>query len=415
MSKNESFPLRTTAIQVIQPLGDFYAVSLPAAVLLAVSYSNPFRVDETDESAGWYSTDGSQREFDAKRAKEIARFVESADAAFPNAIILGANYTPNGDFVGDDESLSWRIVRDAQSGTLSLYIPSAKQVAAIIDGQHRLGGIAEACQSAHNMELLCAVYLDLPAPFQAYLFATVNFNQKKVDKSLAYELFGFKLDSKAPDSWPPEKLAVFLCRRLNAEVDSPFRHRIKVVAQNREAFSDEAGSLVSTATIVEGLLALFSQRPRLDRDDMGRISVEDGRSRKQLEPDSSPLRELYLAGQDAVIYELVRNYFKAVKGLLWNNAAVSSYITRTVGIQALFDVLKELSTEFVASKNLSEKFIGQRIEALQHIDYEDNFFQASGKGRVRLRNSMRIVLKLVSISVLPENDRTEYRRITEIE
>jgi hypothetical protein len=37
-----------------------------------------------------------------------------------------------------------------------------------------------------DMELLCVVFIDLPTPYHAYIFATINFNQKKVDRSLTY-------------------------------------------------------------------------------------------------------------------------------------------------------------------------------------------------------------------------------------
>jgi len=85
-----------------------------------------------------------------------------------------------------------------------------------------------------NMPLVCSVFLDLPNPFQAYVFATVNFNQKKVDRSLAYELFGFDTEDEPPQAWTPEKTAVFLTRRLNMDADSPLRGRIVVAAAGEQ-------------------------------------------------------------------------------------------------------------------------------------------------------------------------------------
>lgn len=61
---------------------------------------------------------------------------------------------------------------------------------------------------------------DLPLAYQAYLFATININQRKVDKSLAYEQFGYNLDDEEPESWAPDKLAVFFTRRLNLNPES---------------------------------------------------------------------------------------------------------------------------------------------------------------------------------------------------
>jgi DNA phosphorothioation-associated DGQHR protein 1 len=261
------------------------------------------------------------------------------------------------------------------------------------------------------MELLCSVYLDLPAPYQAYLFATINFNQKKVDKSLAYQLFGFDVDVEPESAWPPEKLAVFLSRRLNVESESPLRHKIKVVAVNRDWLQEGNAFQVSTATIVEGILALISQNPKADRDVMLQVSVDKGRSRKSLKTDRSPLRQLYLDGEDAVIYTLVRNYFQAISELLWNSPSSDSYIIKTVGIQAAFDVLKEICREFVDAKDLSVSTISKRIHHLARIDYSNDLFQASGKGRVRIRNAMRIALGLAQVGAMPPDGIAGYEKV----
>jgi DNA phosphorothioation-associated DGQHR protein 1 len=411
---NQTFPLVVPTIRVEQPLGEFFVTSLPASVLLQVAYSNPLRVDEGNEKKGWYLLSGAQREPDEKRFREIAHYIDGTEAAFPNSIILGANYTKEGEYIGDPSNedsfrAAWRI-RHESGGQLRLLIPSSAQVAAIVDGQHRLNAFRYAGTDRSAMEMLCAIYLDLPIPYQAYLFATINFNQKKVDKSLAYELFGCDVDTEHPDSWPPEKLAVFLCRRLNVEEGSPFRHRIRVAAENREVLAEDASQLVSTATVVEGILALISQRPKADRDCMCLRPVSEGRSRKQLAPDSSPLRELYLNSQDAVVYTLTRNFFAAIHQLLWSHATGRSYIVKTVGIQASFDLLKRLATDFVGSKDISEGVVRRRIRQLADVDFEDSFFQASGKGRVRIRNVMLLKLGLVEVDDLPEADRLDYGR-----
>lgn len=410
-TNHHEFPLQLPAIRIRQTLGDFFAISAPASILLKVAYSNALRVDEGTESGGWYTLEGGQREFNLKRAREIGQYLGGTEAAFPNSIILGANYAEDGEFVDGDPKVAWTVNKNGAAGGFVLTIPTDRKLAAIVDGQHRLGGFKFAPEKAQGMELLCAVYLDLPVPFQAYLFATINFNQKRVDKSLAYELFGFNLDSKHPDTWPPEKLAVFLCRRLNVENGSPFFHRIRVVAENSDIFEGDDIFTVSTATVVEGLLAMFAQKPRLDRDIMAREPA-DSRSRDQLDKDNSPLRELFLKGQDAVIYLLTKNYFKAVESGLWNRANKDSYVLRTVGVQALFDLLKEIAQEAVDERDISESRFAKIIDPLKKVDFADSFFQASGKGRTRIKNAMRLKLGLVTPENVPFNDQAEYVRVT---
>lgn len=413
-SNEVSFPIEVRAIRVEQPLGEFFAVSLPASVLLQVTYSNPLRLTDVGKKTGWYRLRGGQRSPDAKRFEAIARYLRGAEAAFPNSIILGANYTKEGSYIGDPDNdqhktKAWRIVKKANDD-LRLRIPSASAVAAIIDGQHRLGAFQETDESLHSMQLLCAVYLDLPVPYQAYLFATINFNQKRVDKSQAYELYGFDVESEPASAWTPDKLAVLLSRRLNVEDGSPFYHRIKIAAENREALGSSADHLVSTATVVEGILSLISQNPKLDRDKMAELSVEDGRSRSMLGTDKSPLRKEFLENQDATIYSVVKAYFLAVREKIWKKATADSYIVKTVGIQALFDVLRAIAAEAVASKAVSVEWFNNRLRPVFNTDFSDQFFQASGKGRVRLKNVLKLQMKLVTLAELPEADQHEYAR-----
>ena len=180
------FPYTTSAIRIEQPLGEFFAVAIPAAILLSVTYSNPLRLAGTSAKPPWYRLFGTQRSAEESRFKEISNYIQSIEAAFPNSIIIGANYTKDGVYIGDPDSehhkAAWKLKK--RGDLLQLSIPTNAPVASVIDGQHRLGGFAQSgIGDRINMPLLCAVYLDLPFPYHAYLFATINFNQKKVDKS----------------------------------------------------------------------------------------------------------------------------------------------------------------------------------------------------------------------------------------
>ena len=77
----------------------------------------------------------------------------------------------------------------------------------------------------------------LPTPYHAYVFATINFNQKKVDRSLAYELFGFDVDERPAYLWSPETLAVYLTRLLSTEEASPLYRSIFPAADSEAIFS----------------------------------------------------------------------------------------------------------------------------------------------------------------------------------
>lgn len=92
-----------------------------------------------------------------------------------------------------------------------LTIPTNETLAAVIDGQHRLFAFAKAdADKRLDIQLICAVFLDLPKPLQAQLFATINSTQKAVDRSLTFELFGYNVSDETEAYWTPDKLAVFL-------------------------------------------------------------------------------------------------------------------------------------------------------------------------------------------------------------
>lgn len=189
--------IRRPALRIEQPLGTFYAFSLDATTLNQVTYSQPAtarRLMEAEEAPkGLYGIFGTQRKEKPTRLDEIAAFIKTHEATFPNSIILGTNYYEDGTLV-ENESQRWKV--EEKDGDFHILIPKSGKTASIIDGQHRLHAFERA--PGVNMDLLCVAYIDLPMPFHAYIFATINFNQKKVDRSLAYELFGFDVEEREP-------------------------------------------------------------------------------------------------------------------------------------------------------------------------------------------------------------------------
>ena len=403
----------------MQPLGECYAAVLPAELLLEVTYSDPLKILSFTDT-GNYELKGHQRKLLDERLKAIGRFIDTIEAAFPNSIILAANYNDRGE-LEEDEAKRWSVDLDPQNKAIGiLTIPSETKLAAIVDGQHRLYGFREASlENRSSMPLLCAIYLDLPQPFQAYLFATINYNQKSVGKSQTYELYGFNIEDEPPEAWSPEKTAVFLCRKLNTDPTSVFRDHIIVAAQSDAVVGSAAASqkkvwAISTATVVEGLLRLFSSNPKRDRDLMHGKEVGKGRERSLLATeqlqDKTPLRKYYLESNDLLIFTLVKNYFNAVSEHLWKENG-GSYIRKTVGVQALFDVLRIICQEALAAKDISENFFLKKLAPCQSIDFANNFFQASGTGRQRIRNTLELKLGLKTLEKIKYSDRPTYQQI----
>jgi DNA phosphorothioation-associated DGQHR protein 1 len=398
------------AIRVNQPFGEFFITKIKAKDLLEISFSDPLRfIDEKGQQKG------SQRLLKDKRLKEIANYIKTVEAAFPNSIILAANYDEKG-FICKDHKISWKLRETSNTDIYKIVIPTAAPLSSIVDGQHRLRSFELVDKEYQDMELLCSIYFDLPNPYQAFLFATINFNQQKVDKSLAYEQFGFNVEDEPAYSWSPDKLAVYLTRKLNLDnkETTPFFNHIILAPQNDKILfnkrSKELNWAVSTATIVDGILRLISSNPKKDKDLMHQSQVEK-RQRKMLANDGAPLRQIYLDSNDLLVFTIVKNFFMAADKLLFSTAKEKSYIFKTVGIQALFDVLRTILKKEFKNKDVSEKFFESKLSFSESVDFSDDFFSPSGAGRSRIKNIFLYALNYLDEGKIDSTHLMNFKRL----
>lgn len=388
------------ALKIKQRFGPFFVAKFTAEELLKMSYPDPLRRENEQLK-------GHQRLIQEERRKEILKYIESVDCAFPSSIILAANFPYDKDGqVEQDELVRWSV--SYEDGIHRLKIPDVeKKMAVIIDGQHRVLAFKEATKEKKEMELVCSVYLDLPSSLQAFLFATINANQKPVPKNIAYELFGFDLASETPETWSPDKLAISLCRKLNKE-DSPFNKHIVPGAIVLDEDDTEQSWHVSTACIVDCILRLITSKPKEDKyllykDGLSRFKK---RSRRLLNErkDRSPLRELYINGNDGVIYRIIVNYFQAVENIFEESFEAGSALSKTIGIQGLFDVLRFYVSE--KNKNLRLKDVDLTLSAFEtmfdkskNVNFSDDMFMKfSGVGRGRVKDAILVKAGLKDIS-----------------
>lgn len=416
---NGDYPFSRTGLVVSQPFAEFFVTEIPARILLDVAYSDRLTAEKTGDA--YYTLRGSQRPKAERRLKEIAEFINSKTASFPNSIILAANYREDNGLIEEDERCKWRLEIPPENPIGTLTVPTSAKLAPVIDGQHRLFAYNYADRENLKMPLLCAIFFDLPKPYQAFLFATINANQRPVSKSLTYELFGYNVEDEPPQKWTPEKLAVFLTRKLATESGSPFRDHIIIAAENDFAprmaqVRKEHGWAVSMATVVEGIVNLISHNPKQDAYRIGGSLAYEGKNRSVLlneSPDSRPLRRLYIANSDEIIYAGVRNFFLAVSNTIWKNASPDSYIRKTVGIQALFDVLRTIIEDRVQEKDFRVSRFEERTARAVRVDFADRFFQTSGTGRQRIRNTLQLCLGLKTLDRIGP-DVEDYRRIAQL-
>jgi len=392
-----TFPFRVSALKVSQPLGIYYVTVLPAELLLETCFSDQVRA--TKSTGAGYELQGTQRGMMSERLRAIAEYLGRGDSAFPNSIILAANFKEENGTIDEDENVRWLVTETSDSESYRLTIPTGKKLAAVIDGQHRLFAFGYAAESRLAMQLICSVFLDLPKPFQAQLFATINSTQRPVDKSLTYELFGYNIAEERESFWSPDKLAVFFARRFNLESDSPLKGRIIVAPENDFSFETIAEGMswkVSMATVVEGIVRLISTNPKRDTN---RLLTPKPNERNVLETtkpeDRSVLRQAYIEGNDRLIYLIVRNFLEAADRVFWMKAGSGSFIVKTVGVQALFDILRKVTPSALESKDVSVRFFADRLSPASDVDFSDaRFRSASGAGRSLIRREIETAMGL---------------------
>lgn len=283
------------AIRVVQPLGEFYIAKIKAGDLLKISTSSVARYDKDG------NLKGNQRPLDSKRLKAIANFIMSDEMSFPTSVLIAANIDEDGRIIENQQS-RWTVVKTNLPDVYNIVIPD-KVTSLIIDGQHRLNAFNYADSECKGIELVCSIFIDLPNPYQAYLFATINGNQKRVDKSLALELFGYDVENEPQNTWSPEKLAVYLTRKFNFSKKSPLYQKIKLAPLFSEIdqLVDKNEWLLSTAAMVDGIMSLISTNPQKDRDFLAikKNNFWGDKTRASLENNGKPiLRDLYLKSED---------------------------------------------------------------------------------------------------------------------
>jgi DNA phosphorothioation-associated DGQHR protein 1 len=377
--------MKKNAIKFEQPFGTFYAVSFKASELLKLAFSDSYRVEE-DEAKG------TQRDLKLSRTKEIKDYIKSTDCGFPNSIILAGNISQQG-FVCDDESLVWTVSKD-DDGNYFMIIPEMEKLASIIDGQHRLFGFSELTSSElekRDMDLLCSVYLDLPSSLQAFLFATINSTQRPVSKVLAYDLFGYDLSTTEPKTWSPDKAAISIARKLGQ--DSVINGRINSTgSKTNESWG------VSLSAVTDSILRLISSDPKKDKYFLHQ-KKEASRDRQSLygyrKEDPSPLRELYVAGRDDIIYKVVSNFLESAVESYNMISGESSALTKTIGFQGLFDCLRKYLMFMVQEKGglknvpLKKESFNELFEKSKDVDFSSDFYlRTTGVGRTRVRQTI---------------------------
>jgi len=201
------------------PPREFYMASIPASKLRALATVHQRNVDDGKPRA---EDPNVQRKLQTERTAEISRYIQvgyplssinpkkldddqkqslQKPGWLPTAII--ANVIPAGDeragkAVAADDAVTITPVEGSSSFVSinlpttwpeddAVWEPQGASPLEIIDGQHRLSAFDP--NGDDDFELPVVLFTGLDFSWQAYLFWTVNIKPKKINASLAYDLY----------------------------------------------------------------------------------------------------------------------------------------------------------------------------------------------------------------------------------
>lgn len=333
-------------IKVIQNDSAFVLMSLPVSFLkkkVNFHFRSPFKrgtvdflnaekyVKQMETKYGLSISNeesGLQRRTDIKRIGEISEYTqESTGIVFPTPIILSLNIFNDKKEIISKQELEEQYFNDS-FGEID-YVFFETMEFTIIDGQHRLAGLVDSFnRTGIDLDMPVTLILGASLSEATEIFIQINGNQRKVDRSMIYDLYG-NIDR---EEFENIKKFVKISETLNERENSPFFEMIKRLGSGR--------GTVSQAFLIDNIISTFKEANLID----------------------SSLQE---------IYSYLFLYFSIVKDVFsekWKNEGrYSSQIVKTNGIGALFLTMLELN-----------KKIGSILEG-QNQDEYFKFFEDRAK------------------------------------
>lgn len=275
----------------------------------------------------------------------------NAVGSFPTAIIISMDinldveskeeYFASLKDLDENEPIGGYFIRGTENN-IEVIIPKRK-ISLIVDGQHRLSGMIKLYEDAKlrnvrigrsslsevypnltfeliiealdNFDFNCTILLGFDKWEQGKVFADVNFNQKPVNKSLYYDIFGSFPDPNKNDIF----LAHMLAMHLNNNENSVIKGFIKMLGAGKGYFSQ--------AFFVEAILEHFR-----DKGIWGNI----------------PMDFLNNGEDHKILSKFFKAYFKAIKNVFqdyWptleqdTSRKYPNILVKTTGMGALIKLI----------------------------------------------------------------------------
>ncbi len=307
MENNEFVDFK--CMEIKQPIGTFYSGRMRSQDLIDISFADVLRIEKRDVERYL----GVERPLSTRRVNELAKYVETIDATFPTGVILAVS-SKDADY---DEKREVMRIRKGDD------------VAKIIDGQHRIAGLKSF--SGKEFEMNVTMFVDMDMEDQGMVFAVINLEQTKVNKSIVYSLYEYA------KSRSPQKTCHNIAKLLNSTKNSPFKDKIKILG----SATGKSKESLTQATFVERLLSYISREPMIDRDTLKRgknLNKVTGSEERRL-----IFRNMFIDKRDEDIAKVVWNYFAVVEYKwfeAWYESIAGNILNRTTGFGALMSFFR---------------------------------------------------------------------------
>lgn len=381
-------------IEVKQPIGSFYIGKLGWQDLLEIAHADIRKIQEESlRSDSFDSYLGIQRELSPSRISEISEYVRTQDATFPTSIILSIKSSSiiskqievglkneYGDNEQDNEIVKNVIIDEKRQ---IIKIRKVKEIASILDGQHRIEGLREGFENylfSQDFEFNITLFIDMDIDDQAQVFSVINKAQTKVNKSLVYDLYEFtKVNS-------PQKTAHDIVRILNKNEKSPFYKKIKILG----VANDKDHETIAQATLAELIIDYITANPIIDRDQIRRkrnVAIKKiGLSYSTKDDERRIFRSMFINEKNEYIINILWMYFSAVKKRwpkAWDN---SSLLSKSTGVIACMRFLRPLFISLGSRWEISEQEYYSVLlkSSLHDNDFTKEYFIPGTSGQSKL-------------------------------
>jgi hypothetical protein len=367
----------------------FYAFALPAGVLKRLTGVHKREARDAGSRAEELST---QRLHQPERSQEIAEFVrfgfpwselsrrqradEHADLRRPGWLpttilvnILGPGDVRSGRTVHPDDLVR---VEPAGEPIATIRLPEVGRAwqptgggvhpFEVIDGQHRLWAFEER-DTPDCFELPVVAFHGLDRSWQAYLFWSINIKPKRINASLAYDLYPLLRGEEWLERFSGpfvyrETRAQELVEVLWAHPESPWRGRINMLGE-------PGGGQVRQAAWVRSLVATFVRASAGPRVRIGGLFGARPREHRPAVPWTRPQQAAFLVGAWARLAKAIEERRPPWALALRRRGAPSMFAADSLlntdqGVRAFLAVLNDVTVLRDAQLDLA----GWEVDAL---------------------------------------------------